>query len=171
MFGYEYILAALFIPAVYWDVRYKKIPNWLSVGGAVVGLGYHIVVGSWSGLAFSLAGLCVAGLLFLILYLFRAVGAGDVKLFAAIGAVAGTQFVLYCAMYSIFYAGVIAVLILLFTRTFLKKMWQAVWRVFSAFIAKDPGILEEYKQKESTRFAFMYAVVPGVLTTGYYFAF
>lgn len=169
--GYDYILIVLVALAFYWDVRLKKIPNWLTAGGTALGFIYHLFMSGWHGLLFSIEGLLAAGGILLMLYFFRAIGAGDVKFFAAVGAVVGTQFVLYCMMYSIVYAGIIAIFVLLFTRTFLKNMVYAVHRIILTLISKDLRVLEEYKQKESTRFAFMYAVLPGVLTTGYYLIF
>lgn len=171
MEGYYYLLIVLLAAASYWDFRYKKLPNWLTVGGTVFGLIYHLVFEGLPGLSNSVIASFVAGGVLLILYLFRAVGAGDVKLFAGIGSIAGIHFVLYCMMYSVFYAGILAVVILLFTRTFMKKMIYAFHRLLLTWETKDPGVLDEYKKKDSTRFAFMYAVLPAALTAGYYLNF
>lgn len=166
-----YLLIGLLIVACYWDFRYKKLPNWLTVTGTVCGLIFHYISGGFSGFTNALiAGLAAGGVL-LILYLFRAVGAGDVKLFAGIGAIAGIHFVLFCMMYSVFYAGIIAVIILLFTRTFMKKIVYAFHKLLLTVITRDMKVLEDYKNKESTCFAFMYAVLPAAVTAGYYLNF
>lgn len=171
MEGYDFMLMLLLIAAFYWDTRWNMIPNWLTVSGSAFGVIYHLTFGGWEGFAYSVSGMIVSGVLFLLLYLFRAVGAGDVKLFAAIGAITGMQFTLYVMMYSIVYAGIIGVLILLFTRTFAQQLFQAGSQLFLFWLSRDFKGLDNFQKRRSTRFAFMYAVAPGVVTTYYYFTF
>src|SRR5262249_30988897 len=64
----------------------------------------------WSGLGASLAGCIFAFGLMLVLHVFGALGAGDVKLFAAIGAVIGAQLVLPTFLIVVITGGVLAVL-------------------------------------------------------------
>lgn len=120
----DYILFILLIIAFYTDVRHKKLPNWLTVSGMLVGVIFHLITAGVDGLIFSFLGLLVGGGIFLLLYLFKTIGAGDVKLFAAIGAIVGVKMVLYIMMYSIIFAGMLSVIILLFTRMFLSKLLQ-----------------------------------------------
>ena len=68
------------------DAIRLRIPNWLTVTLLVSGLAYHGVTGGLAGLEHSVAGLMVNFLLVVVLYLIGAMGAGDVKLIAAIGA-------------------------------------------------------------------------------------
>ncbi|MBC5637339.1 prepilin peptidase [Ornithinibacillus sp. BX22] len=164
----DYILFLYLIIAFVIDVRFHKIPNWLSAGAMLIGILYHLVMGGIDGLIFSFLGLLVAGGIFLLLYVFKALGAGDVKLFAGIGAIVGVQMVLYMMMYSIIVAGIIAIIILLFTKTFLQKMTSALFAFVGSIISKDLRSLEEFKTTKSTRFPFMYAVIPAVIMTYYY---
>jgi prepilin peptidase CpaA len=166
---HDYILFILIIIAFYTDVRYKKLPNWLTASGMLIGIIYHLIQGGANGLVFSFIGLLVGGGIFLILYLFRTVGAGDVKLFAAIGAIVGVEVVLYIMMYSIIFAGILAIIILLFTRTFLHKMLEAGMALMQSITSRDLETLDEYKVTKATRFPFMYAVVPAVIVAYYYF--
>lgn len=164
----DYILIVLLITAFIYDVKFHKIPNWLSAGGMLVGIVFHLISGGIDGLIFSFLGVLIAGGIFLILYVFKAIGAGDVKLFAAIGSIVGVQMVLYMMMYSIIVAGVIGIVILLFTRTFLQKMTSALFHFIGSILSRDLSRLEEYKTTKSTRFPFMYAVIPAVMLTYYY---
>ncbi|MUK87041.1 prepilin peptidase [Ornithinibacillus sp. L9] len=168
---HDYILFLFLIIAFIIDVRSHKIPNWLTAGGMVVGILFHLIYGGIDGLIFSFLGLLVAGGIFLILYVFKALGAGDVKLFAAIGAIVGVQMVLYMMMYSIIVAGLIAIIILLFTKTLLQKMTSAFFHILGSVLSKDLTSLEEFKTTKSTRFPFMYAVIPAVILTYYYVYF
>jgi prepilin peptidase CpaA len=98
--GAEALLLALVLGAAVYDLRYRRIPNWLTLLGAVLGLllntfpgllYQHFLRADWSGLWFSLKGLGLAFGIYLFLYALRAMGAGDVKLMAAVGAIAGPQ--------------------------------------------------------------------------------
>jgi len=97
----ELVLLALVIAAGVFDARYRRIPNWLTVTGVLIGLGLNtfqqgvvpsaVIRGTWQGLVFSLAGLLTGFGVYLVLYMLRAMGAGDVKLMAAVGSMVGWQ--------------------------------------------------------------------------------
>jgi prepilin peptidase CpaA len=71
------------------DVRERRIPNRITLSSIVFGLGLHLVVGGWHGLLGSAAAGSVAGGIFALLYIAGGMGAGDVKLMAAIGCLQG----------------------------------------------------------------------------------
>ncbi|MCL7748017.1 A24 family peptidase [Halalkalibacter alkaliphilus] len=166
---YYYLLALFVIIAFYTDVKNSKIPNWLTMSGVLAGLLYHLIFNGFDGLLFSILGLVVSGGILLLMYVFKALGAGDVKLFAAIGAIAGLHFSLYAIMYSIVFAGFIGVFILLFRKDLIKRMAYSCYRFVGSLLRRDLKSLEEFKKMESVRFPFMYAVLPGVMMTFYYF--
>jgi prepilin peptidase CpaA len=72
--------------ATIWDIRSRRIPNWLVVPFLVAGMVVSAATHGWSGLRQSLLGALVAALLLGILYWLGGMGMGDVKLCAAIGA-------------------------------------------------------------------------------------
>jgi len=78
----------------YNDVRYRRIPNVYVLITLVSGLVMNTAFGGLRGLLLSVAGCGLAFILMLVLHVFGAMGAGDVKLFAAIGAVIGAPLVL-----------------------------------------------------------------------------
>jgi prepilin peptidase CpaA len=83
------LLALIAIAAVY-DLLYRRIPNWLTIGGVFAGLALNtFIYQGWPGLRLSMLGLGVGFGAYLALYSLRAMGAGDVKLMAAIGALVG----------------------------------------------------------------------------------
>lgn len=82
------ILAAAFaLAGSYTDVRSRRIPNWLTVGGLGVAL-LARAVGPES-LVQGLTGAGVAFLIGLAMYVIGMIGAGDVKYLAAFGAIVG----------------------------------------------------------------------------------
>jgi len=82
-------LEVLVIIAAFWDIRTRRIPNWLTLSGVVLGVALNTFLFELNGLWFSLKGLGAAFGVYFVLYLLRAMGAGDVKLMAAVGAAAG----------------------------------------------------------------------------------
>lgn len=72
----------------WFDVRERRVPNWLTVGG----LGLGLALGALAGPEGFLAALAGAGLAFLValpVFLAGGLGGGDVKLLAAVGAFLG----------------------------------------------------------------------------------
>src|SRR6202041_3516685 len=76
------------LSAVY-DVRSRRIPNFIPLPAIVFGLLLHAVFGGWRQLATAAAGGLICGLIFLVFYLAGGMGAGDVKLITAAGGSAG----------------------------------------------------------------------------------
>jgi Flp pilus assembly protein protease CpaA len=68
------------------DARSFRIPNAISLTLLVSGLGYHAVMGGLTGLGASVLGLLFGLGITSVLFLLGVLGAGDVKLMAAVGA-------------------------------------------------------------------------------------
>jgi prepilin peptidase CpaA len=82
-------VAVLVILAAFTDCRSRRIPNWLTFSGFGAGLVLNGFTGGFAGLRSSALGALLAFGVFVSLYCLRAMGAGDVKLMAAIGALTG----------------------------------------------------------------------------------
>lgn len=82
------VLLALVLVAGWWDLRYRRVPNALTVTGLLIALALRGVAG-WEPFASGLAGFGLAFLLGLPLFLLGGMGGGDVKLLAAVGAFLG----------------------------------------------------------------------------------
>jgi len=78
----------LFVLAVatFTDLRSRRIPNWLVLPFLVVGVVVSGCLHGWHGIGQSFAGLGLGFLLYGVLFMMGGMGAGDVKLCAAIGA-------------------------------------------------------------------------------------
>jgi prepilin peptidase CpaA len=85
------VLIVIALLAGFYDWRTRKIPNWLNLSGVILGLGLNCFLLQFHGLLSASLGLGLALLVYLPLYLVRGMGAGDVKLMAAIGSIAGPQ--------------------------------------------------------------------------------
>ena len=92
------ISAAFLVPLAfiisYYDICYRRIPNPYVLATLIVGFFLNVAFAGASGALESLGGCALAFFLMFVLHIFGAMGAGDVKLFAAIGSVAGAHLVL-----------------------------------------------------------------------------
>lgn len=164
-----YLLSVFILIAFYTDVRYSKIPNVLNVVGVAVGLAYHGYQGGVTGFLHACLAAVIGFAILLILYFLKAMEAGDVKLFAAIGALTGVEYVLYCMMYAILYAGLIGVFILLFRREFMKRISRMLKYFLGVIVLRSKDSVQQIAKEDNLRFPFMYAVLPAAITTCYYF--
>lgn len=119
-------IAIMLIPMTvlitYWDVRYRRIPNELVLVTLIGGLTLNTIFDGPHGLLISLAGFAFAFGLMFFLHAFGTMGAGDVKLFSAIGAVVGVSSVLPTLMVVALTGLVFAICKMIYSRRTLTTM-------------------------------------------------
>ncbi len=96
------------------DVRSHRIPNWLTGTGVVLGLAVHLSLQGWMGLWTSMLAGVVGGAVFLLFYLGGGMGAGDVKLMAAVSVLTGLSHVGEVLIATTLLGGVFALVFALF---------------------------------------------------------
>lgn len=99
--------------AVGFDLRYRRIPNWLSLAGLAGALLLHGTRHGLAGLWAALAGALVGFALFLVFYLVGGMGGGDLKLMAVFGALLGPSGIVVAAVFAAILGGLLAAAILL----------------------------------------------------------
>lgn len=105
----SFILILALAVAVVTDVRTHKIRNWLTFPVIVLGLVLNGLDNGAQGLLFSLQGIGVASLSLLLFVLIGGLGAGDVKLLWAIGALMGPTFALWTLLCTAIAGGVLGI--------------------------------------------------------------
>lgn len=95
--------------AAAWDLLQGRIPNRLTYSGIVGGLALRVCLGGWRGLGDGLAAGLLGGGIFFLFFLVRGMGAGDVKLMAAVGCWTGVRQALVIMLASAIAGGVLAV--------------------------------------------------------------
>lgn len=94
--------------AAWYDSRTRRIPNRLVMAAAAVGLVLGLVTGGLRGLGESLLGLLAGGAILFVPFALGWMGAGDVKLLAAIGAILGPKGAVYSILYGAIVGGIIS---------------------------------------------------------------
>lgn len=122
------------------DLWRGLIYNWVSLPAAGLGLVLAAWQGGWPGLGVAGFGLLLGGGLFLPPYLLGAVGGGDVKLMAAVGALAGPAFALKTALYGCLVGGAWALAVMLAKGRLLDGLAN-FWRVLRGAVV--PGLRAE----------------------------
>ncbi len=136
MFGpFITLQAALLLPLaiiiIYYDVRYRRIPNIIVLATLICGLAINIIFGGFAGLLTSLGGFALAFGLMFLLHVFGAMGAGDVKLFAAIGSVIGVKLVLPTFIIIVITGGILAIIQMIRARSVRSTMHNVMMIFFS----------------------------------------
>ncbi len=77
------------LAAALFDLKSRRIPNLLTGPAMLLGLLLHFCSGGWRDLLAAFGALLLCGLVFLVFHLAGGMGAGDVKLIAALGCILG----------------------------------------------------------------------------------
>jgi prepilin peptidase CpaA len=113
--------------AVY-DVRSRRIPNFITFPAIACGLIVHGAVGGWWQLATAAGGGLICGLIFFVFYVAGGMGAGDVKLITAAGCLGGFSGIGYLLVLTALAGGVMALVVALYRRRLLET-FQNIYRL------------------------------------------
>lgn len=156
-------IAILLIVAFITDLKSQIIPNRLTVSFFAAAFIYHISSNGIDGAVAAATGAAAGFVPLLLLHLAKGIGAGDVKLFGAIGAWVGVWIVLQMMLYAILYAGLIGVCLVIVSRSFGKKVTAGV----TAILVPAAGWRKRqwlHWAKSGKKFPFMLAVAPAAIT-------
>ncbi|MCM3602697.1 A24 family peptidase [Robertmurraya korlensis] len=117
---YTVLLITLAI-SLYTDIRERRILNKVTLPATIAGFIFYSFDLGLQGLLYSLTGFVVGFLMLLIPYLLGGMGAGDVKLMAAIGALTGAAFTLQSFFYTAIIGGIISAILILKNRGIWRK--------------------------------------------------
>lgn len=127
-----FVLAVVVVPAAVVDLRSRRIPNLLSLAGILLGMALNVYLSGFEGVLTASAGMLLAFAIGFPLWLAGWLGAGDVKLVAAVGAIVGLALVLPVLAGIAIAGGVLAALHLLALRLQKEPVYvYAVSLIFS----------------------------------------
>lgn len=158
------LLLVILITAVSIDLWRHRIPNVLSFGAIVLGLGLQVWTLGVDGLLIGLGGLGIGLLIFLPFYLLGGMGAGDVKLMAAVGTFLGPTDTLLAAGLSLLVGAVLGVLVALARRGALATLRRAA---STLKVLPSPGVPP---QSGAAAVPFALAIAIGTVTALWWLA-
>ncbi|MCL4402686.1 MAG: A24 family peptidase [Acidobacteria bacterium] len=160
------VLAGLVLVAAVYDLRFRRIPNWLNLAGIVLGFGLHSWLSGLVGLRLAALGLVVAFGLNLLFYLIHALGAGDVKLFAAIGALVGVERFMIIFILVALAGGVLALLLMTAKGRVRKTLWNVAFLMGELVRLRAPYLRREeldVKSEKAMRLPRAVSIAAGTL--------
>jgi prepilin peptidase CpaA len=141
--GFWEITLAVLIPGTLYaswiDYTQRRVPNWLNAALATAGLLAQGLLHGWPGVGWGLLGLLVGFGVLIVPWLMHGMGAGDVKLMAAIGCWLGPWLTLLSFATGAIIGGVVAVIMIVSTKrtvyaiTNLQTIMTKVRRLDTAF--------------------------------------
>ncbi|HVO78933.1 MAG TPA: A24 family peptidase [Candidatus Bathyarchaeia archaeon] len=101
---------AVAVAAAIIDVQQQRIPNWLTYPTILAGALLRTYFYGWKGLLTALGGCLLAGGIVFVFYALRAMGAGDLKLLAALGSLVGPRSAVTILLATAIAGGVLAII-------------------------------------------------------------
>jgi prepilin peptidase CpaA len=134
-----------------WDARWRRIPNWLNVPGALVGIVANTILFHWPGLEAALMGMLLGLALLLPFVLVRSLGAGDWKFAGALGAYLGPRQLLSVLVVAIFVEGAIAFALVIYKRRVAQTFRNIVLLLAGLYSLRMPAFEVSLDNPESTK--------------------
>jgi len=150
------------------DVRSRRIPNILTFGAAAAAIVFHTSTSQSAGLLKSVEGWLVGAVIFFLPFALGGLGAGDVKLLAALGAWVGPGDALWIALYAGVAGGILA-LVVAVSKGYLGQALSNIWLLFSHWRATGISPLREISLEGSQgpRLAYAIPIFAGLLMNGW----
>lgn len=162
----DILLIVIVVLCAWYDVRSQIIPNAIVLPAILLFWGVHFAFDGWSGLSAAAAGTGLAFLFFLIPYMLGVLGAGDVKLFMAVGACLGPSGTVATFLFTSLAGGIYALIVLVRHKNALRKFFNRLfsWAVVSLSTRKL-NLFPEDTEYQMPMLCYGVAIATGTLTT------
>ncbi len=138
---------ALLIWAAAMDLKRYRICNWLIVMGLAAGFSFQVADAGWKGVGVFFINVFAPVFLCYLLFLVRALGAGDIKLFSVIGGICGIQILFQTVLWSFLVGACMALCKMSYYRTLSVRLcifWGYLRQVMAeGRLLKYPGHVEK----------------------------
>ncbi len=146
------------------DIKTYKIKNKVVFPFMIIGILLNTFFAGYEGAINALLGTIIPIFLLIILYALRMLGAGDIKLFSAIGAIIGYQNVLMNMAYSFLSGGVIALGIIYIHNNGMQRIHYLIQYFKTCFLTTSIQPYTDFQdKKDGTKFRFSFAIASGTL--------
>lgn len=144
--------------AVLMDARRRRIPNYLTYGAIIIGLSMQATFIGMDGFYSGLKGMGIGLLVLIPFYLTGGMGAGDVKLMAAVGTFVGPSAVFQSSLFALTIGGCVALFLIVRSGEVVSIYRRYLVMVTArTFVPAEPGSVTRY------RFPFSSGIALGVL--------
>ncbi len=158
-------LCILLLISSFTDFKNQKIPNYLTFPSMLTGMIYYFISEGMAGFFFSLAGLLTGFFLLIIPHILGGMGAGDVKLLAAVGSFIGAKGVFLAFLLTALFGGIYAIIIILYFRKIFKGFFKGFFNTFLALILTKKYMPEPIiENKNKPRLCYGIAIALGTFT-------
>ena len=141
------------------DLHTRRVPNPLTLGIGALGVALAATHMTGVGISGALGGFAVGLLLMLPGHVIGATGAGDVKLFAALGTLLGPGRTGVAFIYTALAGGLIALIVAIRRR----RLGATVERTAALVRTRGSNVAEIERATENNRFAYAPAIAVGAL--------
>src|SRR5947207_1603576 len=121
------LAVAVAVCAAVSDVKERRIPNLLTYPALGAGLLLQGALHGWKGLLLSIGGGLLFGGVFMLFYMVRAMGAGDVKLAFALGAIVGPSATVHLMIATAFAGAALAILFTVLSGRVMETLKNTLW--------------------------------------------
>ena len=156
------VLVIILTAAMATDLRRYRIYNLLIAIGLVAGLALNGLQRGLFGILGSLLAAVVPATVLIMLFVLRMIGAGDIKLFCAIGSIMGIEFILYAMLFSFLAGGFIALAIMLGRRNVKERFAHIATYLRSVYLSHALIPYTNFNDKsDGAKFHFTPAITAG----------
>ena len=148
------------------DWRTRRIPNWLTVSGALAGIAFQSAFAGWQGAKSAALGLLLGLGLLLPFVLIRSLGAGDMKLVGAVGACFGPEKLIRILIVTILVEGVIALGLVISNRRLWQTLRNMAHMAGSLLLFRVPGPAYSLDNPDAVKVPYGVAVAITVIGYG-----
>ena len=135
------LLICLLMMSVITDIKWRKIPNALTLPVMLIGLFIHALNNGVSGFIFSVEGLFLGMALLIAFYFMGMMGAGDVKLMGAVGSILGPVGIFKAFLFTAVAGGIYAIIVLAYHGQLVGFMKRIVMSLKLSLLTHRPELL------------------------------
>jgi prepilin peptidase CpaA len=141
------------------DLRTRRVPNWLTLGITALGMILAAAHLTDRSIAAALGGFAVGLLLMLPGHLVGATGAGDVKLFAALGSILGPAGIAVAFVYTAIFGGALALTVAVLR----GRLHHTLEETATLVVTGGANVAQIERPSANNRFAYAPAIALGTL--------
>lgn len=147
--------------AMWMDLKTGKISNRFILLGLLMSSMLQLIQNGGCGILLFVGGAGVPVLLFGLLYYFRMIGAGDIKLLCVLGSATGPTGSLYCIFLTVLWGGILSLAIMICRKNLVSRM-EVFFRYILQYGQGDPVSYRQYAGDDAL-FCFTVPVLFGIL--------